>query len=147
MAEERLGIWEIYLRSKKPRDPFWNEWVSRPMAAPLVYLLRHTPVTPNQITFASLFVALGAAVTLLLWREHWGLVTAALLVQAAFVLDCVDGQLARIRGTSSLVGGYLDFLMDEIKAFTLVAALGGRLGWQALEGRGHGVPLSGPEWL
>jgi hypothetical protein len=146
-GEERLGVWEIYLRSKKPRDPFWNEWVSRPMAAPFVYLLRHTRVTPNQITFASLFVAIGAALTLLLWRDYFGLVTAALLVQAAFVLDCVDGQLARIRGTSSIVGGYLDFLMDEIKAFTLVAGLGGRLGWQALEGQGRGVALSGPEWL
>lgn len=150
---ERLGVWEIYLRSKKPKDPFWNEWVSRPMAAPFVYALRYTRVTPNQITFASMFVALGAALTLILWRSYAGLLVSAALVQAAFVLDCVDGQLARIRGTSSIVGGHLDFLMDEIKAFSLVAGVGGRLGWQALDrvaqgaGPGPGLGLSGPEWL
>ena len=43
------------------------------------------------------------------------------------MLDCVDGQLARLRGTSSPIGAHLDFLMDELKAFLLVAAAGVRL--------------------
>jgi len=43
------------------------------------------------------------------------------------LLDCVDGQLARWKGTSSPVGAHLDFLMDEIKAFVLVAAVAIRL--------------------
>jgi phosphatidylglycerophosphate synthase len=125
-----MGIAEIYRRSKKPKDPFWNEWVSRPVAAVFVYALKDTRLTPNQITFLSLFVALSVDAVLLLWREYAGLVAAAVLLQLAFVLDCTDGQLARIRGTSSPLGGYLDFLMDEIKAVALVAAVAGRLGWQ-----------------
>ena len=43
------------------------------------------------------------------------------------MLDCADGQLARLKGTSSPVGAHLDFLMDELKAFTLVAAVAVRL--------------------
>src|SRR5262245_27643993 len=43
-------------------------------------------------------------------------------MQASYVLDCADGQLARYKGLSSPVGSLLDFLMDEIKAFLLVGA-------------------------
>ncbi|MCS6914306.1 MAG: CDP-alcohol phosphatidyltransferase family protein [Myxococcales bacterium] len=143
----RPGIREIYLRTRKPQEPWWNQWVSRPMAAPLVALLLPTGVTPNQVTFASAAVALGADAVLLLWRGWHGLLVAALLVQLAFVLDCVDGQLARIRGTASAVGGLLDFLMDEIKAVCLVAAVAGRLAWQHLEGTGHGFRWTAPTWF
>src|SRR6185295_14650189 len=40
---------------------------------------------------------------------------------------------ARLRGTSSPVGAHLDFLMDELKAFLLVAAVSVRL-WLAAGG-------------
>lgn len=141
-----LSIAEIYRRSLKPKDLRFNNWVCRPPAAVLVYLLRATPVTPNQVTFLSLFVSLLSAATLVLWRERLGLGVAAALVYLAFVLDCVDGQLARITGRTSEVGSYLDFLVDEIKAVTLIAAGAGRLAFlqePALVG-----PLPGREfWL
>jgi hypothetical protein len=54
-------------------------------------------------------------------------VIAAAVLELSYVLDCVDGQLARLKGTSSPVGAHLDFLMDELKAFLLVAAVGVRL--------------------
>ena len=53
------------------------------------------------------------------------------------MLDCADGQLARLKGTSSPVGAHLDFLMDELKAFVLVAAIAIRL-W---------LPAHDPRWL
>lgn len=127
MTGERLSIPEIYRRSLKPRDLRFNNWVCRPLAAVFVYLLRPTPLTPNQITFLSLFVALGADAALLFWTDRAGAIAAAIGVYLAFVLDCTDGQLARIRGQTSTVGSYLDFLMDEIKAVALIAALAGRL--------------------
>lgn len=124
-----LSIAEIYRRSLKPKDLRFNNWVCRPPAAVLVYLLRSTPVTPNQITFLSLFTSLLSAAALLLWRDRLGLGVAAALIYLAFVLDCVDGQLARITGRTSEVGSYLDFLVDELKAVTLIAAGAGRLAW------------------
>jgi hypothetical protein len=56
-----------------------------------------------------------------------GLVLGVLVIELSYVLDCVDGQLARMRGTSTPVGAHLDFLMDELKAFLLVAAAAARL--------------------
>lgn len=123
----RPGVLDIYRRSLKPQDLRFNNWACRPLAAVFVWLLFYIPVTPNQITFLSLFVALLADAALLFCPGYTGLWSAALLLYLAFVLDCTDGQLARLRGQTSSVGSYLDFLMDEIKAVALIAAVAGRL--------------------
>src|SRR5438309_720417 len=52
---------------------------------------------------------------------------AVLVFELSYVLDCADGMLARWRGTASPVGHLLDFLMDELKAFLLLAAVSVRL--------------------
>jgi phosphatidylglycerophosphate synthase len=84
--------------------------------------LEATEVTPNQVTFASIAVFVVAAALLAAVPTWGGLVAAALLMQASYVLDCTDGQLARYKGLASPVGALLDFLMDEVKAFLLVGA-------------------------
>lgn len=118
----------IYRGSKKKKDiNWWTEWVCRPPAAVLVYLLKNTRVTPNQVTFLSLFVAAGSAAMLLALPGHLGLALAVVVYELSFVLDCVDGQLARIRQTSSVLGHLLDFLMDEIKALLIFGCVAVRL--------------------
>ncbi|ACY17438.1 CDP-alcohol phosphatidyltransferase family protein [Haliangium ochraceum] len=110
----------IYRASKKKRDiNWWTEWVCRPPAAALVYLLRPTRVTPNQVTFASLIICALAGAMLLLGDGYLWVLAAMLVFELSFVLDCVDGQLARLRQQSSVLGHLLDFLMDEIKAFLM----------------------------
>jgi phosphatidylglycerophosphate synthase len=121
------SVRDSYRRSVKPKDIFWNRYVARPLAAVLLPLLERSPVTPNQVTFLSLFTFVGAAALLLLVPGHAGLLAAVAVIQLSYVLDCTDGQLARLRGTSTPVGAHLDFLMDELKAFLLVAATGLRL--------------------
>ncbi len=120
-------ITAIYRASRKARDNFWTEILTRPLAAVGVAILAKTPVTPNQVTFLSFAVALAAAGLLLAWPGWWGLLAGALALQASYVLDCVDGQLARLRGIGSPVGHLLDFLMDELKAFFILAAVATRL--------------------
>jgi phosphatidylglycerophosphate synthase len=120
-------IADSYRRTKKPKYIMRNRLVARPLAAVLLVPLARTRVTPNQVTFASLAVFVAAA-ALLLGLPGWaGLLIAVGVLELSYVLDCVDGQLARLRGTSSPVGAHLDFLMDELKAFMLVAATGARL--------------------
>jgi len=120
-------IADSYRRTKKPKDILWNRLVARPLAAVLLVPLAGSRITPNQVTFASLAVFVAAA-ALLVGLPGWtGLLIAVAVLEFSYVLDCVDGQLARLRGTSSPVGAHLDFLMDELKAFLLVAATGARL--------------------
>ncbi len=123
-------IAEAYRRTRKPKDIAWNRFVARPLAALLLVPLERSPVTPNQITFVSLLVFFVSSAVLVSWPGHGGLIVAVALVELSYVLDCVDGQLARLRGTSTSIGAHLDFLMDELKAFVLVAATGVRL-WRA----------------
>jgi phosphatidylglycerophosphate synthase len=120
-------IRDTYRRTGKPNDIFWNRYVARPLAALLVAPLEHTRVTPNQITLLSLLVFLMAAGLLVLAPGTSGLTAAVVVIELSYVLDCVDGQLARLRGASSPVGAHFDFLMDELKAFILVAATACRL--------------------
>ena len=120
-------IRDTYRRTSKPKDIFWNRFVARPLAAPVVMVLERGRVTPNQVTIASLAVFLVAAALLIVLPGHGGLAIAVAVIQLSYVLDCVDGQLARLRGTSSPIGAHFDFLMDELKAFVLVAATAARL--------------------
>jgi len=123
-------IADVYRKTKKPRDILWNRFVARPLAAVLLVPLAKSRITPNQITFLSLATFVAAMVLLALERGHLGLVAAALVLELSYILDCTDGQLARLKHQTSPVGAHLDFLMDELKAFLLVAATGLRL-WQA----------------
>lgn len=118
---------EVYRKTRKVPDLFWNAYVCRPLAAVLVDVVKDSRITPNQITLGALLVAGVAVVLLIALPAQWGLVLAILVYEFSYVLDCADGMLARWRGTASPVGHLLDFLMDEIKAFAILAAVAVRL--------------------
>jgi phosphatidylglycerophosphate synthase len=125
MASE---IAAIYRASKKKQDINWfTEWVARPPAAVVVYLLRNTRITPNQITFGSALIAAAACALFVAWPSWTGLIVAAAVFEFSFVLDCADGQLARHRKIASPIGHLLDFLMDELKAMLLFGCVAVRL--------------------
>lgn len=125
-----MGAREVYQRTKKVPDLFWNRFVCRPLAAVLVDLVKGTRVTPNQITLASFVVGVISAALLIALPGHLGLIVAVLVYQLSYVLDCADGMLARWRGLASPAGHLLDFLMDELKAFAILAAAAVRLHWE-----------------
>lgn len=119
----RAGIAQVYRSTLKREDIFFNIYVTRPPAAVIVYLLRGTRVAPNQVTFFSLFMALGGALCFCAVEWPLGLWLGAGIYELSYVFDKVDGMLARCRGVQSASGHLLDFLMDEIKAFVILAAV------------------------
>lgn len=122
-----MGAVEVYRKTKKTPDLFWNRFVCRPLAAVLVNAVKDTRITPNQITLAAYAVAMLAVALLVVWPGYLGLLTAIVVYQVSYVLDCADGMLARWRGIQSTAGHLLDFLMDELKAFAMLAAVSVRL--------------------
>jgi hypothetical protein len=112
---------------EEPIDYYWH----RPLAGMLVQLVEHTSIKPNQLTFASAGAGVlsGVVLTLAAWVHPWWAVAGALLLLLSIVLDCADGQLARLRGISSPLGRTLDGCMDAVAplfvfhglAFILVA--------------------------
>jgi phosphatidylglycerophosphate synthase len=92
---------------------FWNGWVVR--------MLYPTPITPNQITFLSLVFGLLSAGFYVSGRPD-ALVWGAVFLYGKVFLDNVDGNLARVRGTSSRFGRFLDSLTDF--AITVLVYIG-----------------------
>ena len=68
-------------------------------------------------------IAAGACAMFALLPGHAWLIAAAAVFELSFVLDCADGQLARLRKTASPLGHLLDFLMDELKAMLLFGSV------------------------
>ena len=118
---------EVYRKTRKVPDLFWNAYVCRPVAAVLVNAIQGTRITPNQITLSAVLVAVLSVTLLLALPGHLGLILAVIVFELSYVLDCADGMLARWRVAASPVGHLLDFLMDELKAFLLLAAVAVRL--------------------
>lgn len=119
----RGSIVQLYRATLKRKDIPFNVYVCRPLAVVVVYALLGTRVAPNQVTFFSLFVSVGAALCFIALPWPLGLWLGVGIYELSYVFDKVDGMLARARGVQSESGHLLDFLMDEIKAFLILAAV------------------------
>ncbi len=67
------------------------------------------PLTPNQWTILSLFVALAAGAAIAYGNLPFGLA----LFAAAGIMDLIDGAVARARGEVSALGGFIDGVVDR----------------------------------
>lgn len=85
----------------------------RPIGFRIARMLRGTGITPNMVTVVSIFV--GAAVGLLFYQDDlYYNICGILLLICANILDCVDGQLARLTGIKSAIGRILDGFAGDI---------------------------------
>ncbi|KAB2351755.1 CDP-alcohol phosphatidyltransferase family protein [Actinomadura rudentiformis] len=109
----------------KQRDAWWTVLLVDPIAVRLAWLVANrTPFTPNQITLAAFALGLGSAGCFAQATAGW-LALGALLYHLGFVLDCVDGKIARLRGTGSPFGAWLDFMLDRVRDGLCALALAG----------------------
>jgi len=101
--------------------PF-ERYLIRPPAFLVVRILHKTSVTPNQLTFASFFVGLAAGLAYLGATRAW-FAAAGVLVMLSSILDCADGQLARVKNMSSRYGAHLDLFLDRVTDFVAIAGM------------------------
>ena len=87
--------------------------VYRPLGFLVVKAVYKTSITPNQITLFSVFVGLLAGLCYASGRRP-AVVAGALLLAFSVVLDCADGQLARLKKNGTRFGRILDGLVDYI---------------------------------
>jgi phosphatidylglycerophosphate synthase len=96
----------------KKRDYWWTVLATDPVAVPLVGLLaKRRWLTPDQVTALALVSGLAVGVAFATGTRG-GLVAGGVLFYVAFLLDCVDGKLARALGVTSPKGEALDHLAD-----------------------------------
>jgi hypothetical protein len=109
---------EIKLKAAiKKIDGWWASIFSGPVAN---YLLRYIAdinwITPNHVTLFALFLGVLASACFIVASPLF-MILGALLVQLSFIVDCMDGQLARYRQQFSALGAWLDRIADRVKDF------------------------------
>lgn len=116
-----MRLFEGYWASLKPlevEEPI-DVWIHRPLAYLLARILLPTAISPNVVTLGSIVFGLSALVAMLKdFPCH--MLVAGIGIFLSAVADCADGQLARMRGTSSALGRMLDGAADFIVSIAIV---------------------------
>jgi len=116
------------------KSHFTVAWFGRPIANLVTPAFYNAGWSANGVSLARAALALLGLGALLSLRS-WAGAAAAAVFYACFVLDCVDGNIARLRNSVTYWGKYLDGLADSV--FVLGAPLAAGTGlWL------HG----GPAW-
>ncbi len=129
------------LRSlENPRDGFVDTHFNRKLSRLLSRWLLRTPLSPNQVTLlACLFGLLGALC--FFPGGYWGPLCGALLLQFSAILDCCDGEIARVKFMESPLGGWLDIICDTIVHLAIFLGIGVAV-WRD-EASHHALMLAG----
>jgi len=110
-------IKEKYLSTLK--SPETEDWLDYRVVRPLCYFMAvffaKLNIHPNAVTIASMFIGAGSCFFFAHgsyryegWDGLWLNIIGVLLLSFADLLDCTDGQLARLTGKKSRLGRILD---------------------------------------
>ncbi|MBV8077796.1 MAG: CDP-alcohol phosphatidyltransferase family protein, partial [Planctomycetaceae bacterium] len=125
--KEHPTLAELRARVQKDRHREIGNWLARRVARPTAvfgtWMAVRLGLSAHQVTLAALLTN-GAAALAIATGSRAGFLLGVALGHLAFWLDHVDGQVARWRGTSSLDGVYLDYLMHHAASLGLGFGLG-----------------------
>lgn len=105
--------------ARRPLKSRSSAWARKATA-----LLAGTPLTPNQVSVASIGFAGAGGAALLLLKTPWSLLACAACVQLRLVCNLLDGMLAVEAGRGSAVGGLYNEVPDRVADSLLIVALG-----------------------
>ncbi|MFE9692565.1 DUF5941 domain-containing protein [Micromonospora sp. NPDC005806] len=114
-AELRLSV--------KERDDFFTTFFVSTWSPYVTKAAARLGLSPTGVTMISVAFAVAAAVLFGVGGRP-ALVAGGVLLYLGFVLDCVDGQLARYTRNFSAWGGWLDTMADRAKEYLVYAGLG-----------------------
>ncbi|HJT30508.1 MAG TPA: CDP-alcohol phosphatidyltransferase family protein, partial [Pirellulales bacterium] len=113
----RPSLAELEVRCQKPDHRRLGNWmarrISRPAALRITWIVHPWGVSAHAMTVAALACAIAAAVAFAR-GDVAGWLAGAALLQLWYLLDHVDGQLARLHGAATLDGMQLDYLMHHV---------------------------------
>lgn len=116
-AEEKL-----YSSLKGEFEGFVDRYFNRKLSRWFTRLFLAVGLSPNSITILATLVGLVSAAGFGMGTYAAGVV-AAVLFQLAAVIDCCDGEVARLTFTESPFGAWLDIAMDNIVHMAIFAGI------------------------
>ena len=100
-------------------DGYISKHLNRKASEPVAQLLAKTKITPNQVSWAAFGIALLSFISFI-----YGLnIVGGILVQLSSIVDGIDGSLARLKGMTSIFGGFLDSVLDRYADILIVLGL------------------------
>jgi phosphatidylglycerophosphate synthase len=105
-------------------DGFVDRYVNRKCSSLLTRLFLKLRWTPNTITMVSMVVGLIAAGFFVHGSWEYALI-GALLFQLAVIIDCCDGEVARLTFSESKFGQDLDIWADNVVHIAIFAGIAG----------------------
>lgn len=121
----RSNLHALLAAQKPPRGTAaYSRFVNRPVARRVAAAAHLTGVSPNTVTLVSGAFSAAGLLLLVLVEPSWPLgVGVAALLATGFVLDSVDGQLARLGAGGTATGEWLDHNVDCVKTTALHLAV------------------------
>ena len=104
-------------------DGLVDKHFNRPVGRLLSKVLVHTAVSPNQVSIAASLLGLVSA-WLFAQGDYWSALWGAILLQVSAIVDCVDGDLARVMFKESRLGRWLDIAGDQVVHFSVFVCIG-----------------------
>ncbi len=121
---------ENFKKFKKAHNPkrkdkiihgFYGKYIARYVSLPIAWTLVHTPVSANQVT---IFMMLTGLVGAFLVGFPKLALTGCILLQAALMMDAMDGVIARYKKQESTYGKYIDAMFHSLAMPLLFFMLG-----------------------
>jgi len=114
---------EFLLALENPRDGIVDHYFNRKISRFVTRQILSTQVTPNQVTVLAFTTGmLGAGCFLL--GHYTGTVAGAILLQISTILDCVDGEIARVKMLETDFGEWLDVTLDTLVHIAVFLCVG-----------------------
>jgi phosphatidylglycerophosphate synthase len=118
----RQATRELWASMKSTADGLVDRFFNRPVGRYLSKAVIHTPISPNMVSIASIIIGVIAALFLAEGSYRSALI-GALLFQLSAIVDCVDGDLARILFKESPLGKWIDLAGDQIVHISVFAGI------------------------
>jgi phosphatidylglycerophosphate synthase len=118
-------------------DGFVDRYFNRKVSASLTPVFLRTGLSPNAITVLSMVIGLLAAASFGVGSYTAG-VMGALLFQLSAIVDCCDGEVARLTHRQSRFGEQLDITADNVVHMAIFAGVA----WGT-----YLTQVSGTSWL
>jgi phosphatidylglycerophosphate synthase len=122
VADVRAAELKLYSSLRSEFEGFVDRFFNRKVSRWFTRIFLAIGLSPNVITILAAFIGLIAAAGFGVGTYSAG-IAAALLFQLAAVIDCCDGEVARLTFTESPFGAWLDIAMDNVVHMAIFAGI------------------------
>ena len=110
-------------KEKLKIDPYLSRFY-RPISLRISWLFFRTGIKPNHVTFMQIISGILGCFIISLLQTKFAFLFGIILLHFSYVLDCVDGEIARVTRTESLQGLFLDKFAHAVTMPAIYITLG-----------------------